>query len=188
LIFVTGVFLFLAYLLAIIEFYSLDHLLKASIWMSINLFLIVYTVVNSYIVVAFMYFIQLYINLKAQKVNESMKTFETNSHTNISIITNSFLVEHNQICLEIHNINKFWKKLYSNFVYTMIPFNLLALHQIIFEDLKLHVQITFGIIVIVQFFLYFGFNSISHQFLHLCTNLLSFYLEFSGRSMDGLFV
>jgi hypothetical protein len=43
--------------------------------------------------------------------------------------------DHNSICSDIKNYNKFWQKYYIALTYTLIPINLLSLQLLCFEDL-----------------------------------------------------
>ena len=43
--------------------------------------------------------------------------------------------DHNKICYDIKVYNKFWQKYYLVICYSLIPFNLLLLHGIIFEKM-----------------------------------------------------
>jgi hypothetical protein len=50
---------------------------------------------------------------------------------------NKLLCEHNRICGQIIDYNKFWKNFYFTINYTLIPMNLMLLQQLLFEDLML---------------------------------------------------
>jgi hypothetical protein len=95
---------------------------------------------------------------------KSLKPFITNS-TNGSRLKFSSLraiiKQHNTICKDTKNYNRFWSKYYFALNYTIIPFNLLALQLIFFEDNALMVLISATIFVILSMFSHFMLNSIT---------------------------
>jgi hypothetical protein len=58
----------------------------------------------------------------------------------ISSTVKEFISEHNQICTQPWGYNKFWKKLFFSFVFTMIPMNLCLLYEILFQEFEIYVQ------------------------------------------------
>ena len=62
---------------------------------------------------------------------------------------NVFIIEHNMYCRELYLINKFWSKIYFMFIITIIPVNLLLLHQFLFECLEYEVKIFFGLLIVL---------------------------------------
>ena len=62
---------------------------------------------------------------------------------------------HNKICLDIEIYNKYWKMVYFNFIYLLIPINSLVLNLIFFEDsiiLSKLVYMTFAMTTIASMF------------------------------------
>jgi len=76
-----------------------------------------------------------YCRLRLKSLNQNMlKKYEFSS----SRLLNDILDEQNAIINEIISHNKFWKKYYFAMNYALIPFNLMVLQQIFFENLPLH--------------------------------------------------
>ena len=93
-------------------------------------------------------------------------------HRNIK----QFIEEHNDFCHIFVTYIKFWSKLYFAFFFTLIPINLVLLHQILFEDIewKIRVFLAFAAVVLtleVYIILYF-FAYISYE-IHKTTKLLA---------------
>ena len=72
-----------------------------------------------------------YIRWKFKSINESFREY-SNKFTTNPIVFNHLIHKHNILCKEIHCFNKFWKRFFFNITYTLMPTNLLLLHQIIF--------------------------------------------------------
>jgi hypothetical protein len=51
------------------------------------------------------------------------------------------ITEHNSICNDIKSYDQFWKKYTFALTYSLIPINLMAIHELFFEELPLA---TFG--------------------------------------------
>jgi hypothetical protein len=76
-----------------------------------------------------------YCSLKMKSLNQNMPK----KHGFLGLRQlNNILDEHNAIINEIISYNKFWKKYYFTMNYALIPFNLMVLQQILFENLPLH--------------------------------------------------
>jgi hypothetical protein len=69
--------------------------------------------------------------------------------------------QHNNICKDTKNCNRFWSKYYFALTFTIIPINLLTLQLIFFEDNALMVLISATIFVILSMFSHFMLNSIT---------------------------
>jgi len=74
---------------------------------------------------------------------------------------NQIIIEHKLICDDINKYNKFWKKYYFAINYTLIPINLMLLHQLLFEEL------IFSTFVVSVLFLF------SYSLSHFLFNLLT---------------
>ncbi len=116
--------------------------------------------IDALITTAFIYETQYYLHLKSQKINELIMNLVNDNQTMETI--KSALIEHNQLCLELHNQNKITKTLCTYTIFNIIPTNLILLHQYSFENLKLYVQfivlfiITFQSLAIFLFQYYFA--------------------------------
>lgn len=95
---------------------------------------------------------------------KSLKLFITNLTNESRLKFSTFravIKQHNSICKDTKNYNRFWSKYYFVLNYTLIPFNLLALQLIFFEDNALMVLISAIIVVISSMFSHFMLNSIT---------------------------
>ena len=93
--------------------------------------------------------------------------FKSYNSTAIDIMKESFITskkfsilikEHNSVCYDIFINNKFWKKYYFAINYTLIPFSLLCLHQLLFENLNLLAFLIIFIAFLCQFCFHLIFN------------------------------
>jgi hypothetical protein len=88
----------------------------------------------AYLVISYSFFyyfaVCYYVNLRFNTLNckilEMVKKFHIKKLEEI-------LAEHNSICSDIFELNKFWKKCFFAINYNIIPVNLLLLHDIFFE-------------------------------------------------------
>jgi len=117
--------------------------------------------INSLTTLTFVCLLSYYFNLKANKINRNLNVLLNSnklSSYQVSIAAKSFISEHNQICFQISSFNKFWKKLYFIFVFTVIPMNLCFLHQFLFGKIELFVRLFIGFSVIIELFVIFIFQ------------------------------
>ena len=69
-----------------------------------------------------------------------------------------FLEEHNQFCLAIYQYNRFFSEMYLLLLVTMIPLNMLGLHQLLFEDLDLSLGSYLAFLMAVLFVMFIGLS------------------------------
>ena len=98
-----------------------------------------------------------YEHLRINNINNHVKlvynTFDTNK---VYRAVKAFTEEHNRYCTHINFVNQFWKNLYLMFVVTMIPINLTIMHQLLFEDIPLHLRLFYFFCIICSDSLLFG--------------------------------
>jgi hypothetical protein len=118
----------------------------------------------------FGFLIAYYFGVRAEKINKIINDLIASNQMSghqISSAVKSFICEHNQICTQLLNYNKFWKKLYFSFIFTIIPMNLCVLHQFLFENLKFYIRAVFGLSILIQliviFFIQFLVASLSSK-------------------------
>jgi hypothetical protein len=95
---------------------------------------------------------------------KSLELFITNLTNGSRLKFSSFravIKQHNSICKDMKNYNRFWSKYYFALNYTIIPFNLLALQLIFFEENAPMVLISAIIFIIFSMFSHFTLNSIT---------------------------
>jgi hypothetical protein len=107
------------------------------------------------------YLMPFYFHLRLDEVNQKLKDLLLSKKLNqnqISMSVKSLIAEHNQICVQISNSNKFWKQIYLNFVLIAIPMNICFTHQFLFESFELYVQFYFGLTVFLELIVIFLFQ------------------------------
>jgi hypothetical protein len=146
------------------------------IWLTIIAIHLITIAIDALTIIILIYITQYYLHLKSQKINGSIKSLANGNQHNILGNIKWALIEHNQLCSEIHNHNKITKTLYFYIIFINIPINLFLLHQYLFEDLKFYVQIIFLFILTIQslviFVFQYYFASLSAS-IHKPLNILS---------------
>jgi hypothetical protein len=101
----------------------------------------------------FGFLIAYYFGVRAKKINKIINDLIDSNQMSghqISSAIKLFICEHNQICTQLLNYNRFWKKLYFSFIFTIIPMNLCLLHQFLFEKLIFYNKAVFGFSILIQ--------------------------------------
>jgi hypothetical protein len=154
--------------MVIVEFYSWELLFKSLIWLTITVIQLIIIDIDTLTTIVLVYITQYYFCLKSQKINDSIKGLVNDNQHNILRTIKLALIEHNELCSEIHNHNMITKKLYMYAVFNNIPINLFMLHQYLFEDLKFYVQIIVVFIITMQSLVIFVFQ---YYFASLSTSI-----------------
>ncbi len=154
----------------IIRYYTWQLFLKSFLIQTIYWITLYIFTLDSIKTIVFAFLIVYYFGIRAQKINKIINNLMASSQMNghqISSAVKSFIYEHNQICTQISNYNKFWKKLYFSFIFAGIPMSLCYLHQFLFENQDIYVRAVFGfsilIHIIVMFFFQFLVASLSSK-------------------------
>ena len=102
--------------------------------------------------------------------------FQKSLNIHIHKSVKQFTEEHNQFCRTLSEYNRFWSRLYFAFLLTLIPINLIWLHQLLFEDLGYEIRLFIGftsVVWILQIYvLQWCFAYLSKQ-IHKTTKKLS---------------
>ena len=139
-IILSGFFITLSFASVFLEFLTFKQMvtaLPASVLMSIGCY---YLIFDFYIAVSLLYLIFYYFQLRCIKVNKKL----LNLYSDVELDNRSaeaVISDHNSICSQIANYNKFWQKHYSGIIFTVIPISLVLLHQVLFEELKLAIRV-----------------------------------------------
>jgi len=161
-------FMLLFLIMVIVEFYSWKLLFKSMIWLIISIIVVIILSIDCLTLIAFIYITNYYLKLKFRKINDSiMSLVNLNKHNPMETIK-SALIQHNNLCLEIHNHNKITKRLYFYIIFNVMPTNLIVLHQYLFEDIKFYVQIVYLLIITMQLLAIFVFQ---YNFASLSTSI-----------------
>ena len=88
----------------------------------------------------------------------------------------AFTEEHNRYCTHINAINQFWKNLILTYLLTMLPINLIIIHQLLFEDITLQLRLFFVVCTVYSDSLLFG---VQYTFAQLSIKIHSKYAKLS---------
>ena len=97
--------------------------------------------------IAFILIIIYYEHLRIDSINRIINN-SVNRHKSIHHLVKRFSEEHNQFCTHIWNLNIWMKNIYIATMLCCFPMNLLAMHQLFFEQLD-ELVIVFGTIILV---------------------------------------
>jgi hypothetical protein len=84
-----------------------------------------------------------------------------NSKLSVVKLTARIIREHNNICNNIFEYNKFWKSFYFTLMYTIIPMNLMHLQQLLLDDIVLTTILIYSMVAIIYLFSHIILNLIS---------------------------
>ena len=85
-----------------------------------------------------------YQHLRINKINRKIiLAYDSDDNAQVHRAVKEFTEEHNRYCTHINAVNQFWKNFYLAFFTTMIPINLIIMHQILFEDITLQLRLLF---------------------------------------------
>ena len=135
-IYLINLFVFLSLIIVINIYYEWKDFLVYGILTVINTQIILYCG-TTITIISFKYFyiVCQYCKLRIMLFNNRVKDILSANDLIVNYkILDAILKEHNSICETIHNYNKFWKKYYFAIVFTLIPFTLLDLQLILFEN------------------------------------------------------
>jgi hypothetical protein len=84
-----------------------------------------------------------------------------NSKLSVIKFTARIIHEHNNICNDIFEYNKFWKNFYFTLTYTIIPMNLMLLQQLLFDDIMVTSILLYSLLAIIYLISHIMLNLIS---------------------------
>jgi hypothetical protein len=84
-----------------------------------------------------------------------------NSKLSVVKLTARIIREHNNICNDIFENNKFWKNFYFALTYTIIPMNLMLLQQLLFDDIMVTTILMYSLFAIIYLISHLVLNLIS---------------------------
>ena len=126
----------------LVKFYTWQQLLCSLPFLAILSIAFYSFVIDTIVLLAFICLIIYYEHLRVDKINQSIKmAFCDKDQTRIEQLVKQFTEEQNRYCTHIWTFNHWTKRLYIWSFVTSIPFNLLIMHQILFESLQLNVRI-----------------------------------------------
>ena len=111
-------------------------------------------------------------NLFDKNVVFFQRSLNIHIHKNIK----QFIEEHNDFCQLFIVYNRFWSQIYFASFFTMMPINLVLLHQILFEDIEWKIRVFLGFVVLLLTLeiciIQYIFAYISYE-IHKTTKLLA---------------
>ena len=97
-----------------------------------------------------------------------------------------YLKDHNKLCCDVNDINKWWQSVTLGVLVTMIPVHLLLMHQFLFEDIepliKLFYLLSLIFIFLMLFVSYYVYALISVK-MHRMSKILSI-IQWNIERMD----
>ena len=79
-------------------------------------------------------------------------SFKNNLNIDIHKSVKQLTEEHNQFCRSISEYNRFWSRIYFTYLCTIVPINLIWLHQFFFEQVDELARLFIGFVSIVLIF------------------------------------
>ena len=111
------------------------------------------------------------------KINYHVQSVYNSVDTNkVHRTVKAFTEEHNRYCTHIIAVNRFWKNLILTFFVTMIPINLIIMHQLLFEDISLQVRLFYVFCIFGSDVLLFG---VQYAFAQLSIKIHRMYAKLS---------
>ena len=118
-----------------------------------------------------------YQHLRINKINRQIVlAYKNKNNGEVYRAVKSFTQEHNLYCSHLKAVNDFWKSLFLMFIVTMIPINLIVMHQLLFEDIPLQLRLFYIICMIISDGLLFG---VQYAFAQLSVKIHSMYAKLS---------
>jgi len=142
----------------IIISYDLEYFLKFGLLSSIIFYIWVYIVIPiTYHTVEYFYTVCYYCKIRMKSINKNTEKLIKNTFIPYSSI-NELLRNYDNMFKTIINYNKMWKKIFFILVYSFIPFNLVLLHELLFEELPKQTMIAILFTIIYSLLILFSCN------------------------------
>jgi hypothetical protein len=119
--------------LAFVVFNTIQSILFGILNAIFNLLWITYTFGVQLYCFLFYFIVCHYIRTRFKILNNKISR---KSKLTVAKLTARIIHEHNNICNDILEYDKFWKNFYFALTYTIIPINLMLLQQLLFDDIK----------------------------------------------------
>jgi len=173
-------------------FYQLFDILKYGIITGLLFYSHLYPYVAIICYSFFYYFIVCYyIKLRFKSFNKKLSMTSIRDVYFKYKTVKGLIEEHNIICDQIKLHNQFWQKYYFTITYTLTPFNLILLQQILFGDILLLPFILSSSFLVGSLFSHFMLNYIiasinkeaknSYKFLHIFYLKINFILNLQNK-------
>jgi len=130
-------FMILLIITTLVINFNYSDLIKYGLITAINYFIWFHINAVGNIEVFLYYFIVCYyFKLRLKSFNKCLLSDKTEKVFLKFKAIDQLIEDHNRICLDIKTYNRFWKKYYFAFIYTLFPANLLILQLILFEKIS----------------------------------------------------
>jgi hypothetical protein len=110
--------------------------------------------------ILFFYMCCYYFEIRFKVLNNKISK---NSKLSVDKLTTSIIREHNNICKDILEYNKFWKSFYLTLTYTIIPMNLMLLQQLLLDEITLTTVLIYSMAVTIYLIIFIVLNLISAE-------------------------
>ena len=156
-------FLFLA---INIQFYTIKMTIISSPFQIVQVIVTIAFLMDTLAFAAIVPLLAYYEHLRINKINKQIKMVKNEPYLEVIAKTvKTFTEEHNLYCSHIDAVNKFWKNLFLTLMVSALPFNLTAMHQLLFESVTIEVRLIFAFGMIIHGSVFFG--------IQYCFSLLS---------------
>ena len=126
---------------------------------------------------AFCMLLAYYEHLRINKINYHVKSvYDSLDTTEVYRAVKAFTEEHNWLCVHINVVNQFWKNLLLTFFFTMLPTNLILMHQLLFEDIPLQLRLFYVVCILCLDSILFG---LQYSFAKFSKKIHSMYAKLS---------
>jgi len=137
-----------------------------------------YFIADAYTSASLFYLILYYFELRCDKINGRITVLNLFHSKGVLILTKILIIDHNNICDEISVYNRFWKKHYFWFLYSVIPINLCVLHQVLFEEMMIYSLLMWFFIVVSSWIFIF--------FISFCASVVSNRIHSTAKKLYKL--
>ena len=133
--------------------------------------------IDGFVAAAFLLLLCYYEHLRINKINYHVKSVHNSVETpNVHRAVKAFTEEHIRYCNHINAVNQFWKNLLLAFFVTILPTNLIMMHQVLFEDIPLELRLLFIVCMLVTDSILFG---VQYSFALFSVKIHSMYAKLS---------
>ena len=160
-----------------IQFYDTKMIMLSIFFQSISSISFTTFFVDGCATAALCMLLTYYEHLRMNKINyHVMSVYDSKDTTEVHRAVKAFTEEHNLLCAHINVVNRFWKNLLLTLFITMLPANLIVMHQLLFEDIPLHLRFFYVVCILCLDSILFG---LQYSFAQFSKKVHSMYAKLS---------
>jgi len=148
-------------------FTDLQHWKMLVLSMTIMNIALYYVASRSFLSFSFFYLICFFFKKRASKINDQLNIISKQKSEKIlndlkrAKRISQIIIDHNKLCRQVLDYNKFWQKYYVNTIFCVFPINLCLLQQVLFSDLHFMLRILYSFCVLASWIFIFYLNFIA---------------------------